>query len=184
MKKGVRPPNVGPSKKVIVDMSSPNIAKEMHVGHLRLISVFHIINVYVEGFCFFRSTIIGDSISRLCSYVGHNVLKLNHLGDWGTQFGMLITHLMEKFPNFKQEAPPISDLMEFYRVCLIFQIEMFLIDYIVSRNRKSDLMMMKNLRRGLIKTLFVYRIKKRIIIKLGFLYATKAIRLLTRYMNV
>ncbi|CAD5120295.1 DgyrCDS8870 [Dimorphilus gyrociliatus] len=94
--KGVRPPYVGPTKRVIVDMSSPNIAKEMHVGHL-------------------RSTIIGDSISRLCSYVGHDVLKLNHLGDWGTQFGMLITHLIEKFPNYKTEMPPISDLMEFYR---------------------------------------------------------------------
>jgi len=48
--------------------------------------------------------------------VGHNVLKLNHLGDWGTQFGMLITHLQQKFPNYLTESPPISDLQAFYKV--------------------------------------------------------------------
>ncbi|KAI0217817.1 Arginine--tRNA ligase, cytoplasmic [Lamellibrachia satsuma] len=96
LKKGVRPPRVGPKKKVIVDMSSPNIAKEMHVGHL-------------------RSTIIGDGIARLYDFVGHNVVKLNHLGDWGTQFGMLITHLQQKFPNYLNESPPIGDLQAFYK---------------------------------------------------------------------
>jgi arginyl-tRNA synthetase len=55
-------------KKIIVDFSSPNIAKEMHVGHL-------------------RSTIIGDSISRILTFKGHNIIRLNHVGDWGTQFG-------------------------------------------------------------------------------------------------
>ena len=82
-----------PEKKlrIVVDMSSPNVAKEMHVGHL-------------------RSTIIGEGISRLLEYCGHEVVKLNHIGDWGTQFGMLIAHLQDKFPNFKQESPPISDL--------------------------------------------------------------------------
>jgi len=94
--KGVQPPNVGPSKKVIVDFSSPNIAKEMHVGHL-------------------RSTIIGDSISRLLEFLGHSVLRLNHTGDWGTQFGMLIAHLKDEFPNYLTESPPISDLMSFYK---------------------------------------------------------------------
>ncbi|MFN9225421.1 MAG: arginine--tRNA ligase, partial [Pseudanabaena sp.] len=59
--------------RVIVDFSSPNIAKEMHVGHL-------------------RSTIIGDSIARILEFQGHEVLRLNHVGDWGTQFGMLITY--------------------------------------------------------------------------------------------
>ncbi|CEF68018.1 Probable arginine--tRNA ligase, cytoplasmic [Strongyloides ratti] len=83
-------------KRVIVDFSSPNIAKEMHVGHL-------------------RSTIIGDSISRLLEYVGYDVLRLNHIGDWGTQFGMLIAHLQDKFPNFLNETPPISDLQAFYK---------------------------------------------------------------------
>jgi arginyl-tRNA synthetase len=64
------------SAPVIVDFSSPNIAKEMHVGHL-------------------RSTIIGDSLARVLAFRGHAVLRLNHVGDWGTQFGMLITHLKQ-----------------------------------------------------------------------------------------
>ncbi len=63
-----------------------------------------------------RSTIIGDSIANLCEFVGHEVLKLNHLGDWGTQFGMLITHLTDKFPDYKTESPPIGDLQAFYKV--------------------------------------------------------------------
>lgn len=92
---GVKPPPVK-KERVIVDFSSPNIAKEMHVGHL-------------------RSTIIGDSISRILEYLGHDVLRLNHLGDWGTQFGMLIAHLQDKYPNFKTHSPPISDLQAFYK---------------------------------------------------------------------
>jgi arginyl-tRNA synthetase len=59
-------------QKVIVEFSSPNIAKELHVGHL-------------------RSTIIGDCLARLFEFLGHDVLRLNHVGDWGTQFGMLIS---------------------------------------------------------------------------------------------
>ena len=94
--KGVLPPSGGPKRKVVVDFSSPNIAKEMHVGHL-------------------RSTIIGDSICRLLEFLGHDVLRINHIGDWGTQFGMLIAHLTDEFPNFKTESPPISDLMAFYK---------------------------------------------------------------------
>nr|XP_033783192.1 arginine--tRNA ligase, cytoplasmic isoform X2 [Geotrypetes seraphini] len=93
---GVQPPSVGSQKKVIVDFSSPNIAKEMHVGHL-------------------RSTIIGDSVCRLFEFVGHNVLRLNHVGDWGTQFGMLIAHLQDKFPDYVNVSPPISDLQAFYK---------------------------------------------------------------------
>jgi hypothetical protein len=61
-------------KKVMIDFSSPNVAKEMHVGHL-------------------RSTIIGEAIARLLEFVGHGVERVNHVGDWGTQFGMLIAHL-------------------------------------------------------------------------------------------
>jgi len=94
--KGVRPPPVGAKKKVIVDFSSPNIAKEMHVGHL-------------------RSTIIGDSVCRLLEFLGHSVMRLNHTGDWGTQFGMLIAHLTDEFPDFLTVSPPISDLMAFYK---------------------------------------------------------------------
>lgn len=93
---GVQPPPGGKRKRVVIDMSSPNIAKEMHVGHL-------------------RSTIIGESISRLLEFVGHDVLKVNHLGDWGTQFGMLIAHLADQFPNYLNESPPIHDLQKFYK---------------------------------------------------------------------
>ena len=96
---GVRAPllNEDPKQnKVVVDFSSPNIAKEMHVGHL-------------------RSTIIGDSISRLLEFLGYNVLRINHIGDWGTQFGMLIAHLQDQFPNYATVSPPIGDLMKFYK---------------------------------------------------------------------
>lgn len=58
----------------------------------------------------FRSTIIGDSVCRLLEFVGHDVLRLNHIGDWGTQFGMLIAHLMDKFPDYNKKVPPIGDL--------------------------------------------------------------------------
>ncbi|XP_077984935.1 arginine--tRNA ligase, cytoplasmic-like isoform X2 [Glandiceps talaboti] len=94
--KGVRPPPVGKKLRYVVDLSSPNIAKEMHVGHL-------------------RSTIIGDSICRLLEYLGHDVLRLNHVGDWGTQFGMLIANLTDKFPNYLEVSPPIGDLQAFYK---------------------------------------------------------------------
>jgi len=63
-----------------------------------------------------RSTIIGECLSRLLEFVGHEVLKLNHLGDWGTQFGMLITHLQDKFPDYASVSPPIGDLQSFYKV--------------------------------------------------------------------
>lgn len=68
----------------------------MHVGHL-------------------RSTIIGDSICRFLEYLGHDVDRINHIGDWGTQFGMLIAHLQDRFPNYVQVSPPISDLQAFYK---------------------------------------------------------------------
>ena len=67
-------------------------------------------------FCFcFRSTIIGDSISRLLEFIGHDVLRLNHVGDWGTQFGMLIAHLQEMFPNYLTESPSVGNLQRFYK---------------------------------------------------------------------
>ncbi len=85
-------------KPIIVDFSSPNIAKEMHVGHL-------------------RSTIIGDSIARILQFRGHQVLRLNHIGDWGTQFGMLITHLKNVAPEALTKANVVNlgDLVDFYR---------------------------------------------------------------------
>ncbi|MBF2000751.1 MAG: arginine--tRNA ligase [Synechococcales cyanobacterium M58_A2018_015] len=85
-------------QRVIVDFSSPNIAKEMHVGHL-------------------RSTIIGDSIARVLEFLGHDVLRLNHVGDWGTQFGMLITYLREAYPEalVTANALALGDLTTFYK---------------------------------------------------------------------
>jgi arginyl-tRNA synthetase len=62
-----------------------------------------------------RSTIIGESICRILEFFGYDVLRLNHLGDWGTQFGMLIAHLKDKFPNYCEVAPPIGDLQAFYK---------------------------------------------------------------------
>jgi arginyl-tRNA synthetase len=85
-------------QRVVVDFSSPNIAKEMHVGHL-------------------RSTIIGDCIARILECRDHDVLRLNHVGDWGTQFGMLITYLREVCPEAltTAEAVDLGDLVSFYR---------------------------------------------------------------------
>jgi arginyl-tRNA synthetase len=85
-------------KRTIVDFSSPNIAKEMHVGHL-------------------RSTIIGDSLARVLEFLGHDVLRINHLGDWGTQFGMLITHLKQAYPEALTTANALAlgDLTTFYK---------------------------------------------------------------------
>lgn len=93
---GVRPPPVDRKMTVLVDFPSPNIAKDLHVGHLRAI-------------------VIGESISRLFEFVGYNVLRINHVGDWGTQFGMLITHLQDIYPDYQTNSPPISDLQKFYK---------------------------------------------------------------------
>ncbi|MFM7313656.1 MAG: arginine--tRNA ligase, partial [Cyanobium sp.] len=86
------------ARPVLVDFSSPNIAKEMHVGHL-------------------RSTIIGDALARVLEFRGHAVLRLNHVGDWGTQFGMLITHLKQVAPDALDtaDAVDLGDLVAFYR---------------------------------------------------------------------
>jgi len=81
---------------VVVDFSSPNIAKEMHVGHL-------------------RSTIIGEAVCRILEYSGKNVERVNHVGDWGTQFGMLIQYLKEEYPKFHEDIPNITDLTAFYK---------------------------------------------------------------------
>jgi len=91
-------PTAQPQQRVVVDFSSPNIAKEMHVGHL-------------------RSTVIGDCIARLLSFLGHRVVRLNHLGDWGTQFGMLIAHLKHMAPRSLsgEERVELGDLVAFYR---------------------------------------------------------------------
>ncbi|MGL4219939.1 MAG: arginine--tRNA ligase [Shewanella sp.] len=82
---------------VVVDYSSPNLAKEMHVGHL-------------------RSTIIGDSVVRTLEFLGHKVIRQNHVGDWGTQFGMLLAYMEElRAANGEQAQLELSDLETFYR---------------------------------------------------------------------
>ncbi|MEE4073062.1 arginine--tRNA ligase [Pseudomonas viridiflava] len=82
----------GPAQRVVVDLSAPNLAKEMHVGHL-------------------RSTIIGDGVANVLAFLGDTVIRQNHVGDWGTQFGMLLAYLQEK-PATSDE---LSDLENFYR---------------------------------------------------------------------
>lgn len=85
-------------EKIIVDFSSPNTAKEMHVGHL-------------------RSSIIGDSLARLFEFLGHNVLRLNHVGDWGTAFGMLIAYMQENVPDVLtgKQKTDLTHLMNWYK---------------------------------------------------------------------
>jgi len=82
---------------VVVDYSAPNLAKEMHVGHL-------------------RSTIIGDCVVRILEATGHKVIRQNHVGDWGTQFGMLIAYMIKKVNSEKSDvAHELADLESFYR---------------------------------------------------------------------
>ncbi|WMY91270.1 arginine--tRNA ligase [Snodgrassella communis] len=80
---------------IVIDYSSPNLAKEMHVGHL-------------------RSSIIGDSLNRVLSFLGHKVIAQNHVGDWGTQFGMLVAYLTEQQQNGRADLE-LADLEQFYR---------------------------------------------------------------------
>jgi arginyl-tRNA synthetase len=81
---------------VVVDYSAPNLAKEMHVGHL-------------------RSTIIGDAVVRALEFRGDKVIRQNHMGDWGTQFGMLLAHLSDKLAANEVAHTALADLEDFYR---------------------------------------------------------------------
>ncbi|MGF1657555.1 MAG: arginine--tRNA ligase [Verrucomicrobiales bacterium] len=83
-------------KTVVIDFSSPNIAKPMHVGHI-------------------RSTIIGDALARIARFLGHNVITDNHLGDWGTQFGKVIVGWKKCLNRQALEADPIEELVRLYR---------------------------------------------------------------------
>ena len=93
-KLGVR--NATKPRKVLIDYSAPNVAKEMHVGHL-------------------RSTVIGDALVRMLTYVGNEVARENHVGDWGTPFGMLIEHLVDLGETHAAEELSVGDLDSFYR---------------------------------------------------------------------
>ncbi|MGA1158146.1 MAG: arginine--tRNA ligase [Ilumatobacteraceae bacterium] len=91
---GVR--SATPTRRVVVDYSAPNVAKEMHVGHL-------------------RTTVIGDSLVRMLEFVGHEVIRENHIGDWGTPFGMLIEHLLDLGETEAAEHLSLGDLDGFYK---------------------------------------------------------------------
>ncbi|MFD0691834.1 arginine--tRNA ligase [Actinomadura fibrosa] len=90
-------PAVEKPQKIVVEYSSPNVAKEMHVGHL-------------------RTTIVGDAIARILAFLGHEVVRDNHVGDWGTPFGMLIEHLLDIGEDAAARGDSsVSDLTAFYR---------------------------------------------------------------------
>src|SRR3984893_7636112 len=87
---------VARAQTVVVEDSSPNVAKEMHVGHL-------------------RTTIVGDAIARVLEFAGHRVIRDNHVGDWGTPFGMLIEHLLDVGENSPEAALLRTDPNAFYQ---------------------------------------------------------------------
>ncbi|QKW33840.1 arginine--tRNA ligase [Actinomadura sp. NAK00032] len=90
-------PAVERPQKTVVEYSSPNVAKEMHVGHL-------------------RTTIVGDAIARILAFLGHDVVRDNHVGDWGTPFGMLIEHLLDLGEDAAaRDDSSVSDLTAFYQ---------------------------------------------------------------------
>ncbi|NQY56356.1 MAG: arginine--tRNA ligase [Ilumatobacteraceae bacterium] len=89
-------PDADPTKTVVIDYSAPNVAKEMHVGHL-------------------RTTVIGDALSRMLEFVGHHVIRENHIGDWGRPFGMLIEHLIDIGEDAAAEGLAQNELDAFYK---------------------------------------------------------------------
>jgi arginyl-tRNA synthetase len=89
-------PEPGKGKTVVIDFSAPNVAKPMHVGHI-------------------RSTIIGDSLCRIARFLGFKVIADNHIGDWGTQFGMILHGWKTTLDHTALEADPISELVRVYR---------------------------------------------------------------------
>jgi len=84
------------AQRVVVDYSSPNVAKEMHVGHL-------------------RTTIVGDAVVRVLEHLGHHVIRANHIGDWGTQFGMLLEHMLDAGEPATRQALASGDINAFYQ---------------------------------------------------------------------
>jgi arginyl-tRNA synthetase len=86
-----------PPQTVVVDYSAPNVAKEMHVGHL-------------------RTTVVGDAVVRVLDYLGHKVIKANHIGDWGTQFGMLLEHLLDVGEEAANAQLAAGEINAFYQV--------------------------------------------------------------------
>uniref|UniRef100_A0A915EGX1 arginine--tRNA ligase n=1 Tax=Ditylenchus dipsaci TaxID=166011 RepID=A0A915EGX1_9BILA len=118
--------------------------KQMHVGHL-------------------RSTVIGESLARLMEYMGFEVLRLNHVGDWGTQFGMLIAHLQDRFPDYLTETPAVQDLQLFYKESRIV------------------LMMMRTSKPEPTSVSSSFKIMKRTSTKLGTKFVMSAVKTLVKY---
>jgi arginyl-tRNA synthetase len=84
-------------QRIVLDFSAPNVAKPMHVGHI-------------------RSTIIGDSLTRIARFLGHEVITDNHIGDWGTQFGMVIWAWKREMDRKALENDPLTELLRLYRI--------------------------------------------------------------------
>jgi arginyl-tRNA synthetase len=87
---------VAPPKRIVIDFGSPNVAKPMHVGHI-------------------RSTVLGDALARIASFLGHDVVRDNHIGDWGTQFGMVIYGWKNLLERAALERAPIAELVRIYK---------------------------------------------------------------------
>jgi arginyl-tRNA synthetase len=83
-------------KRIVIDFGSPNVAKPMHVGHI-------------------RSTVLGDALARIASFLGHDVIRDNHIGDWGTQFGMVIYGWKNLLDRAALERDPIAELVRIYK---------------------------------------------------------------------
>src|SRR6202007_2190538 len=83
-------------ERIVIDFGSPNVAKPMHVGHI-------------------RSTVIGDALARIASFLGHEVIRDNHIGDWGTQFGMVIWGWKNLLSQESLERDPIAELVRIYK---------------------------------------------------------------------
>jgi arginyl-tRNA synthetase len=105
-------------KKFIIDFSSPNVAKPMHIGHI-------------------RSTILGDALARIATFVGHEVVRDNHIGDWGTQFGMLLVGWKTELDSKALEADPIGEMERLYKL--------------ISARCKEDPATLENARQELVK---------------------------------
>jgi len=93
-------PVADPAQNVVVDYSSPNVSKEMHVGHL-------------------RTTVVGDAIVRILEYLGHDVIRANHLGDWGTQFGLLVEHLLDVGEDTARQQLSAGEINAFYQAARV-----------------------------------------------------------------
>jgi arginyl-tRNA synthetase len=89
-----------PAQMAVVDYSSPNVAKEMHVGHL-------------------RTTVVGDAVARILEYLGNDVLRANHMGDWGTQFGLLIEHLLDVGEDTALQQLSAGEINAFYQAARV-----------------------------------------------------------------